>query len=88
MAALAGLSLVDLIQTQTWLDERAPAGWKNTRREENPLLGRHPTALRMIGTGLVLDTAVLHIRSPFLRRFAIGLEAGNVARNFSIGMKL
>jgi hypothetical protein len=88
-AALAVLSLVDVIQTQTWLHEPSPTGtWKVAPREENPLLGSHPSLLRMAATGVAIDEAILHVRSPFLRRLSIGLEAGNVARNFSIGMKL
>ncbi len=88
-ASLAMLSLVDLIQTQTWLHRSSPTGtWKVAPREDNPLLGSHPTLLRMMATGVVLDSAILHLHSPALRRIAISLEIGNVARNFTIGMKL
>jgi hypothetical protein len=81
-AALAALSLVDLIQTQRWLDTPTPVrGWTAPPREENPLLGRRPSVLRMAGTGIALDEIVLHIRSPFVRHLSIGLEAGNVIRN-------
>jgi hypothetical protein len=88
-ASLAMLSLVDLIQTQTWLHRSSPTGtWKVAPRENDPLLGSHPTLLRMAATGVVIDEAILHVRSPLVRRFAIGVELGNVTRNFTIGMKL
>ena len=81
-AALAVLSLVDVMQTENWLHESSPTGtWKVAPREENPLLGAHPSLLRMAATGVAMDELVLHVRSPFIRRFAIGLEAGNVVRN-------
>lgn len=89
--SLAVLSLVDITQTELWL--HIPLGphqtWgSNGPREENPLLGAHPTLVRMALTGVALDEVILHVRSPFLRRLSIGIEAANVARNFSIGMKL
>jgi hypothetical protein len=90
-ASLAILSLVDIIQTQNWLhEEYGPNGkpWRVAPKEDDPILGAHPTFTRMAVTGIAMDELILHIRSPFIRRFSIGLEAGNVARNFSIGMHL
>jgi hypothetical protein len=90
-AALALLSFVDVVQTDTWLHRGLPSGkhWLNgPPREDDPLLGTHPSLARMALTGVAMDELILHIRSPFIRRFSIGLEAGNVARNFSIGMRL
>jgi hypothetical protein len=88
-AALTLFSAVDLVQTQRWLHEPSPTGtWKVAPREQNPLLGSHPTLLRMMATGVVVDSAILHLHSPTLRRIAISLEIGNVTRNFTIGMKL
>ncbi len=85
-AALAAFSLVDLIQTERWLDG---GDHRPTETHENdPILGRHPTMLRMAATGVVLDEAILHVKSPVVRRLLISVEVGNVARNFSIGMKL
>ncbi len=93
MATLAGLSVVDLIQTERYLhkdhgEDILPLQHDRPVYEADPILGKHPTLLRMVITGAVVDFGVLHIRSPFLRRFAIGLEAANVVRNFTIGMKL
>ncbi len=89
-AALAVLSLIDVVQTQNWLHEAPPNGhpWKVAPREENPLLGAHPTLFRMAATGVAMDELILHVKSPIIRRLSIGIEAGNIARNFSIGMRL
>jgi hypothetical protein len=35
----------------------------------------------MAVTGVAFDEVILHIRSPFVRRLSIGIEAGNVVRN-------
>jgi hypothetical protein len=81
-ATLALLSLADLIQTEAWLHTPSPTGtWKAAPREEDPLLGAHPSLLRMAATGVAVDEIILHVRSPFVRRLSIGLEATNVVRN-------
>ncbi len=82
-AALAVLSLIDVVQTENWLHEAPPNGhpWKVAPREEDPLLGAHPSLLRMAATGVAVDEIILHVRSPFVRRLSIGLEATNVVRN-------
>jgi len=82
-ATLAAFSLVDILQTQDWLHDGVP-----THKENDPLLGQHPTLLRMAATGVLLDEAILHIKSPTIRRLLISVEIGNVARNFTIGMKV
>jgi hypothetical protein len=92
-AVLAIASLVDFIQTERYLhkdhgEDVLPAQHDRGVYEADPVLGEHPTLLRMGLTGIVAGELVLHVRSPFIRRFAIGLELGNVSRNFSIGMKL
>jgi hypothetical protein len=82
---LAALSVIDLVQTEKWLHEPSPTGtWAAPPREENPLLGSHPSFLRMAATGVVLDEAILHVRSPFLRRLSIGVEGSNVVRNLFV----
>jgi hypothetical protein len=89
-AALATLSFVDLIQTQKFLHESSPTGrWDSAPFEANPLLGRHPSLLRMGLTGIVMDEMVLNIKNPLVRRLSIGMEFGNVARNvFVVRMSL
>jgi hypothetical protein len=43
----------------------------------------------MAATGVAMDELVLHVRSPFIRRLSIGLEAGNVVRNtVVVGMRI
>ncbi len=79
---LAALSVIDIVQTETLLHESSPTGvWAVRPHENDPLLGSHPTLARMAVTGVAFDEVILHIRSPFVRRLSIGIEAGNVVRN-------
>ncbi len=92
-AALALFSAVDLAQTERYLHKDGGRDVIPTRHdipvyEADPLLGKHPTLLRMMATGVVMDSAILHLHNPTLRRIAISVEIGNVTRNFTIGMKL
>jgi hypothetical protein len=86
-AALALLSFVDIVQTDKFLHRTWPKGWIPAY-EQDPLLGRHPSFGRMALTGIAMDELILHVKSPLIRRLSIGIEAGNVGHNFSIGMHL
>lgn len=89
-AALATLSFFDLLQTQKFLHESSPTGtWQAAPFEANPLLGHHPSLVRMALTGIAMDEIVLNIKNPLVRRVSIGMEFGNVARNiFVVRMSL
>jgi hypothetical protein len=87
-ATLAILSLVDIAQTERWLTSPTCHGC-TPHVENDPLLGSHPSLLRMAATGVAMDELVLHVRSPFIHRLSIGLEAGNVVRNtVVVGMRI
>jgi hypothetical protein len=82
-ALLAALSAADIAWTRHWLAQPA---WHDTY-ETDPLLGRHPSLFRQVATGLAFDAIVLRCHNGTLRRVLIGVEAGNVARNFTLHVK-
>jgi len=94
----SGLLAVDYGQTLGATQSEYYQGnntWTAGHDEMNPLLGRHPSKVRMgeyfIGSALLaLGIAYLlpeKYRAPFQHLF-IGFEGAAVARNFSVGAKL